>query len=71
VFEQGKCILCGLCVQTARKYAGQKGLAFSGRGFETEIAVPLHGLLSESLSETCADECVKICPTGAISRLPG
>ncbi|MEN6306717.1 MAG: 2Fe-2S iron-sulfur cluster-binding protein [Anaerohalosphaeraceae bacterium] len=70
VFEQGKCILCGLCVQTARKYANQKGLAFAGRGFETEIAVPLHGLLAESLSETCADECVKICPTGAISRLP-
>lgn len=70
VFEQGKCILCGLCVQTARKYADQKGLAFAGRGFETEIAVPLRGLLAQSLSGACADECVKICPTGAISNLP-
>jgi len=70
VFEQGKCILCGLCVQTARKYTDQKGLAFAGRGFETEIAVPLHGLLAQSLSQACADECVEICPTGAISSLP-
>ncbi|MGH2271559.1 2Fe-2S iron-sulfur cluster-binding protein [Anaerohalosphaeraceae bacterium U12dextr] len=70
VFEQGKCILCGLCVQTARQYADQKGLAFAGRGFETEIAVPLHGLLTESLSQACAEACVKICPTGALSRLP-
>jgi NADH dehydrogenase/NADH:ubiquinone oxidoreductase subunit G len=69
VFEQGKCILCGLCVQTARQYADQKGLAFAGRGFETEIAVPLHGLLTESLSQACAEACVKICPTGALSRL--
>ena len=41
IFEPGKCIKCGLCVQTA-KSAGEKiGLSFEGRGFDMEIVAPL------------------------------
>jgi ferredoxin len=68
VFEPGKCILCGLCIQTAKQYDGA-GLTFAGRGFETKIAVSLNKVLDEALTQDAVKECVKICPTGALSRL--
>jgi ferredoxin len=68
VFEAGKCILCGLCVQTARHYAGA-GLAFSGRGFRTQIAVPLSKMLDEALPKEAVEKCVAVCPTGAMTKI--
>lgn len=67
VFEPGKCILCGLCVQTARQFDGA-GLAFAGRGFETRIAVPLSKILDGALSQEAAQKCAQVCPTGAITK---
>jgi ferredoxin len=68
VFEPGKCILCGLCVQTAKQYSGC-GLAFAGRGFETRIAVPLSRVFEDALTKESAQRCVEVCPTGAIANL--
>lgn len=68
VFEPGKCILCGLCIEVARKYANDIGLSFSGRGFKTQVAVPLGKVLDEALTREAAEKCVEICPTGAISK---
>jgi ferredoxin len=68
VFEPGKCILCGLCIEVTRKYAGGTGLSFSGRGFKTQVAVPLGKVLDEALTREAAEKCVEICPTGAISK---
>ena len=66
VYEPGKCIQCGLCIQTACRYAETTGLAFEGRGFTMAVAVPFHQTLSQAL--TCAGEhCVKNCPTGALT----
>lgn len=66
VYEPGKCIQCGLCIQTARRYAEATGLAFEGRGFTMAVAVPFHQTLSQAL--TCAGEyCIKNCPTGALT----
>ena len=66
IFEMGKCIKCGLCIQTAQQAGEQFGLSFEGRGFETKVVVPLEKSFSEGLQKVSA-ECVTICPTGALS----
>lgn len=66
VYERGKCISCGLCVQVASEAKEDLGLTFIGRGFDIRIGVPLSGDGRRAL-EKCADECVEVCPTGALS----
>jgi len=66
IYESGKCIKCGLCVQTAKKAGEHNGLSFAGRGFEMNITVPLDKTLDEALQQA-ANDCVNICPTGALS----
>jgi len=66
VYESGKCIQCGLCIQTARKADETTGLAFVGRGFAMRIGVPFEKTLSEAIARAGA-ECVANCPTGALA----
>lgn len=67
IFEPGKCIACGLCVEIARRYEEALGLTFVGRGFDVRTAVPLGASLAEGLRRA-ALECAEACPTGAIVR---
>ena len=66
VFEPGKCIKCGLCVKITQRAGGELGLAFVGRGFNTQVAVPFGGALQDGLKQV-ARECVEACPTGALA----
>jgi len=66
LYEPGKCILCGICVEIAKQSAEPLGLTFIGRGFDVRVGAPLHGAFSEGLQKAAA-ECVEACPTGAIS----
>lgn len=66
VYEPGKCIKCGLCVQTAKRAGEPLGLSFEGRGYEMGIAAPLENSLDDSLQKA-ASECINICPTGALA----
>jgi ferredoxin len=66
VFEQGKCIDCGLCVEIASKEASGLGLAFVGRGFDVKVAVPFGRNLSDGLGKV-AEKCIKACPVGALT----
>lgn len=66
VYEPGKCIKCGLCVQVTARTAKQFGLGFIGRGFDVQIAVPFNESLGKAL-EKDARRCVEVCPTGALS----
>jgi len=66
IFEPGKCINCGLCVQITRRAGEKYGLTFVGRGFSVRVAVPMGKTLSEGLAKTAA-ECVAACPTGALA----
>jgi hypothetical protein len=68
VYEPEKCIKCGLCVRITEKAREPLGLAFVGRGFTVRIRVPFHESLQKGLEKTGA-ECVKACPTGALSFL--
>lgn len=65
LFEPGKCILCGICVQLAEKAREPLGLTFIGRGFNVRLATPFHGSIADGLQKVAA-ECVRHCPTGAL-----
>jgi ferredoxin len=66
IFEPGKCIDCGLCIQIAAKAGESLGLTFVGRGFNVRLSVPLEGNLDEAL-RTAAAACVAACPTAALA----
>jgi predicted molibdopterin-dependent oxidoreductase YjgC len=66
VYEQNKCIRCGLCVRITEKANERFGLAFFGRGFGVEIVPALGVSMGEAVTST-VDECVLSCPTGALS----
>ncbi len=66
IYEPGKCIDCGLCIQIAAAAGEPLGLTFVGRGFDVRVAVPLDRSLAEALSKAAA-ECVAACPTAALA----
>jgi ferredoxin len=65
IYEPGKCIKCGLCVQITEKAQEKPGLTFIGRGFNVKIGVPFNDSFAAAL-EKVARECVQACPTGAL-----
>jgi len=66
IYEPGKCILCGLCVQIAEAAREPLGLAFVGRGFDVRVGVPFNDALADALTRVAAD-CAAACPTGALA----
>jgi ferredoxin len=66
IFEPGKCIACGLCIQIAAREGEKIGFSFVGRGFDVRVAVPLHRHLSDALTKAAAS-CVAACPTAALA----
>ena len=66
IFEPGKCISCGICVEIATQAQEPLGLTFIGRGFDVRIGVPLEDGISEGLKKV-GIECVRHCPTGALA----
>ena len=66
LFEPGKCIDCGLCVQITAAGGEALGLTYIGRGFDVRIGVPLGHSAAEALTKVAA-ECVAACPTAAIA----
>ena len=68
VRDQGKCILCNLCVRVCREDAKQGILGLVGRGFGTDIRPEFN---TPETIHVCADchKCVDVCPTGALKFL--
>lgn len=67
MYESGKCIQCGLCIQTAQRKGEPLGLTFAKRGFDMGVTVPFEKEIAAALTIAGAD-CVKNCPTGALTR---
>lgn len=68
IFENAKCIKCGLCVRVCEDSNDEPALCFINRGFISMISEPLTEEFDNILLKQ-ADLCVDICPTGALSRL--
>lgn len=68
IFENAKCIKCGLCVRICEDRQDQPALCFINRGFISIISEPLTSEFVDILKET-AEKCIEICPTGALGHL--
>ena len=66
LYEPGKCIDCGLCIEIAAAAGEPLGLSFVGRGFDVRIGVPFNRPLEEALGKVAA-ECIAACPTAALT----
>jgi len=66
--DQGKCILCNLCVRTCKEEVGKGILGLVGRGFETVIKPEFNCPDTIAGCKDCL-KCAEICPTGALKIL--
>jgi ferredoxin len=66
IYEPGKCISCGICIEIASAHKEKLGLTFVGRGFDVRVAVPFDASLAQGL-QVAAAQCVQACPTGALA----
>ena len=63
--NQGKCILCGLCVRVCDEVAQQGLLGLVGRGFGTEVKPEFRDSAKILICKDC-HKCAEACPTGAL-----
>ncbi len=63
--DQGKCMLCNLCVRTCKETAKKGILGLVGRGFKTVIKPEFDNAETVSVCKDCY-KCADICPTGAL-----
>jgi predicted molibdopterin-dependent oxidoreductase YjgC len=67
VFENAKCIKCGLCVRLCEDSKDEPALCFVNRGFISIISEPLTEEF-DNILKTKSKEVIEICPTGALSQ---
>ena len=66
IYEPGKCIACGICIQIAEAADERLGMTFVGRGFDVRVTVPFNASTAEGLKKV-ASECAAACPTAALT----
>jgi len=67
IFENSKCIKCGLCVRLSTDKTDHPTLCFTGRGYMSLISEPLT-VDFDSILLTGVEEVINICPTGALAK---
>jgi predicted molibdopterin-dependent oxidoreductase YjgC len=67
IFENAKCIKCGLCVRLCENSDNEPALCFINRGFVSIISEPLTMDFNDILKSK-SKEVIEICPTGALNR---
>ncbi len=68
IFENAKCIKCGLCVRAVEDSTEEPALCFISRGFISIISEPLI-VEFDDIPGSFAKKCVEVCPTGALAFL--
>ena len=66
IFENAKCIKCGLCVRVVEDSTEAPALCFINRGFVSIISEPLTVEYAD-IPDSVAKKCVEVCPTGALA----
>ena len=66
IFENAKCIKCGLCVRVVEDSTDAPALCFINRGFVSIISEPLT-VEFDDIPASVAKKCVEVCPTGALA----
>jgi NADH dehydrogenase/NADH:ubiquinone oxidoreductase subunit G len=66
IFENAKCIKCGLCIRVCEDRTDEPALCFLNRGFVTILSEPLTNGFDDILKNK-TKECIDICPTGALA----
>ena len=66
--NQGKCVLCGLCVRVCEEDVGKGILGLVGRGFTTVVKPEFRDPATIADCANC-HKCVDACPTGALKFL--
>jgi predicted molibdopterin-dependent oxidoreductase YjgC len=68
IFENAKCIKCGLCIRVCEDSKEEPALCFINRGFVSIISEPVTEDF-DNILKTKSNEVIEICPTGALSKL--
>jgi len=66
VYDPNKCVLCGRCIWICRERLGIGALGFAHRGFDRVVTTFGDEPIGESKCQGC-EECVAVCPTGALT----
>ncbi len=66
--DQGKCVLCNLCVRACKEQAGKGLLGLVSRGFKTVIRPEFDNPKTAEYCASCGI-CANLCPTGALKLL--
>lgn len=66
IFEQGKCIKCGICTRISEKKRIKYGFSFLKRGFDTRVGVPFNKYENPELNGIMSS-IIMNCPTGALA----
>ena len=67
IFENAKCIKCGLCVRVCEDSKDEPALCFTHRGFISIISEPLTEDFDNVL-KTQTEKVISVCPTGALAK---